>query len=496
MLSILCWVLQGFQIVLVSGRSETSPSGGEIKILGPPSLKDHYKPTNGRISAMPALFGIPVYNGNFVGILKIWPDHIDVCEKVPENYFQSDPMDEKTKAIALVERGTCTFVQKVKNCQEAGAKGVVVFNNAMDSLPLMSDDGTGDSVSIPSIIISSLDGAILKSNVQDDSGLDVEIEISWGLPRPDGRVEWELWTSCDMTSREKQFIADFKDVVKSLEDKHLFTPHYQISSGMMEASDSDCSNDRKYCMFGNEGVPGHQLLKETLLQLCVSKTGLSINDTLLWWDYVQIFNRDCAIDSTNWDGICSVAVLQELARKKGRTSIVETIKKCVFDSGGLDGPANELFDDEIDWFSQYGVHWIPAVTINNEMYSGNMLCPNPVDMATCSIFAAICAGFSPETIPTVCVEHREIGCPSRQNRDVCGVCGGDGRSCSTSAAKSIAAGFIVIIMLVIILACGIALYFKRRLSRADAQFDALRNMYEPLRDHDNSDTKAKANLQI
>jgi len=208
-----------------------------------------------------------------------------------------------------------------------------------------------------------------------------------------------------------------------------------------------------------------------------------------------MFNNECALESTKWAGICSTTVLEQLAREKVRTSIIENIKKCVFDSGGLDGPVNILLDEEIISFARYGVQWIPTVTINNEKYAGNMLCPNPVDLATCSIFAAICAGFSAETIPTVCLEHRDIGCPPRQNRDVCGVCGGDGSSCSTSAAKTIAAGFIVIIVLIIILACGIALFFKRRLSRADEQFNALRNMYEPLRDTDANDARARINPQ-
>jgi len=176
MLLILSLILRSL-VVFVSGRGETSPSGGEIKIIGPPNLKDKYKSDNGKINAMPALFGIPVYNGNFVGILEAFIDHMDVCDPLPANYFQSDPLDESTKKIALVERGTCTFVHKVKNCQKAGAKGVVVYNNVNDPLPIMADDGTADSVTIPSIIISKMDGLVLKSNVQDDSGLDVEIEI-------------------------------------------------------------------------------------------------------------------------------------------------------------------------------------------------------------------------------------------------------------------------------------------------------------------------------
>jgi len=296
-----------------------------------------------------------------------------------------------------------------------------------------------------------------------------------------------------MSSREVQFIADFKDVVYSLEDKTLFTPHYLIYNGMMEASDNDCTNDRKYCMFGVDGVSGSQLLRETLLQICVWKTGQDINDNLLWWDYVEMFNKDCASQFKNWDGICSATVLKKLAEDKIRSNIGENVKKCVFDSGGLDGPGNSEFDAEINSFTQYGVEWIPSVTINNEKYRGNMLCPNPVEIATCSVFAAICSGFAPETTPKVCLEHREVGCPAGENRDVCGVCGGDGSSCSTSAAKSIAVGFIVIIVLVITLTCGIALYFRHRLSRADEQFDALRNMYEPLRNTDNASEEQTVN---
>jgi len=85
-----------------------------------------------------------------------------------------------------------------------------------------------------------------------------------------------------MTSREKQFIADFKDVAYSLENKHLFTPHYEIKSGMMEASEEDCSNNRKYCTFGVNGVPGNKLLRETLKQICVWKTGQTLMDFVLW----------------------------------------------------------------------------------------------------------------------------------------------------------------------------------------------------------------------
>jgi len=172
----------------------------------------------------------------------------------------------------------------------------------------------------------------------------------------------------------------------------------------------------------------------------------------------------------------------ELAKAKSRNSIGSMIKKCVFDSGGLDGPTNIEFDAEIQSFSKYGILWVPTVTINNEKYRGSFLCPNPVEIGTCSIFSAICGAFALETIPQACLENRESGCPAGKTRDACGVCGGDGSSCSGSETKAIALGFFFIVLLMLGLTCAIGIYFVNRFSTNEEQFDALRNMYEPLHD--------------
>lgn len=126
------------------------------------------------------------------------------------------------------------------------------------------------------------------------------------------------------------------------------------------------------------------------------------------------------------------------------------------------------------------------MTINKELYSGNLLCPNPVDIATCSVFAAICAGFSPETVPQVCVERREVGCPSSEKRDECGVCGGDGSSCTAKVSKS-TVGFLLTILIVVGCAVGFGLYLRYRLAHTEDQLDALRSLYEPLQNYDPND---------
>ncbi|MFN7045362.1 MAG: PA domain-containing protein [Flavobacterium sp.] len=65
--------------------------------------------------------------------------------------------------IALIRRGLCAFVLKVKAAQDAGAIGVIMMNN-VDGTPVAmgGDDAT---ITIPSVMISKSDGDILQAAV-------------------------------------------------------------------------------------------------------------------------------------------------------------------------------------------------------------------------------------------------------------------------------------------------------------------------------------------
>jgi hypothetical protein len=63
--------------------------------------------------------------------------------------------------IAIVDRGTCNFTDKVLNAQKAGAIGVIVANNAGDSV--FSMGGTNRRINIPSVMVGQSDGAALKA---------------------------------------------------------------------------------------------------------------------------------------------------------------------------------------------------------------------------------------------------------------------------------------------------------------------------------------------
>ncbi len=62
--------------------------------------------------------------------------------------------------IPLIDRGTCTFVTKVKNAQNAGAATAIVGNNIAG--PPIGMGGTDPTITIPSIMVSLADATLFK----------------------------------------------------------------------------------------------------------------------------------------------------------------------------------------------------------------------------------------------------------------------------------------------------------------------------------------------
>ncbi len=66
-------------------------------------------------------------------------------------------------AIAVVDRGTCPFLQKVENAQAAGAVAVVIANNAAGAAPILSGSMTAAPPTIPAVSVTQDDGNALKA---------------------------------------------------------------------------------------------------------------------------------------------------------------------------------------------------------------------------------------------------------------------------------------------------------------------------------------------
>ncbi len=73
--------------------------------------------------------------------------------------------------IALIDRGTCTFVEKATFAEAAGAIAVIVVNNVPGSPPLMGGDDPG--LTIPTVSVTQTDGNAIRAQL--GTGVTVSI---------------------------------------------------------------------------------------------------------------------------------------------------------------------------------------------------------------------------------------------------------------------------------------------------------------------------------
>ncbi|MEG0188000.1 MAG: T9SS-dependent M36 family metallopeptidase [Algoriella sp.] len=71
---------------------------------------------------------------------------------------------EITDKIAVIYRGDCSFSIKVKNAQNAGAKGAIIVNNVDGMINMSGDDTT---ITIPAIAISKADGDLIINELKN-----------------------------------------------------------------------------------------------------------------------------------------------------------------------------------------------------------------------------------------------------------------------------------------------------------------------------------------
>ena len=88
--------------------------------------------------------------------------NVDGCLEFNETSFSNDFLfdeDSDLQPIIMVQRGGCTFVKKVRNIEKLGVKLAIIADNKVENSEelIMSDDGTGQSISIPSFIIRKQD---------------------------------------------------------------------------------------------------------------------------------------------------------------------------------------------------------------------------------------------------------------------------------------------------------------------------------------------------
>jgi len=122
-------------------------------------------PAVGNYDASDSAFGAPVPPVGITAAVSITNDAVgivtDACEPL---------VGFPLGAIALIERGNCSFAIKVFNAQNAGAVAAILYNNvpggpAVKVSAAAAPDVDASKVVIPSVMVSNNDGLLLRANL-------------------------------------------------------------------------------------------------------------------------------------------------------------------------------------------------------------------------------------------------------------------------------------------------------------------------------------------
>ena len=94
--------------------------------------------------------------------------------------FGCNPLEnpeEVAGKIALIDRGTCTFVTKARNAQQAGAIAAIICNFENTRVG-MADDGFGEDITIPVVMLTLGDCQKIRQNLED-------VQLTFQIPPSD-----------------------------------------------------------------------------------------------------------------------------------------------------------------------------------------------------------------------------------------------------------------------------------------------------------------------
>ncbi len=111
-------------------------------------------PASHQFSVALASFGPDVITHPLIGDIVYYSNPDPGCTPYPAGTFNGK--------LALIDRGTCFFENKVYHAQLAGAVGVIIVNN-VPGPPVTMGSANVYAISIPVVMISNTDGAIIKN---------------------------------------------------------------------------------------------------------------------------------------------------------------------------------------------------------------------------------------------------------------------------------------------------------------------------------------------
>ena len=293
-------------------------AAGKIQVFNPDSLRNEAADSAGYIEAGLANFGHIEYGSSSLGEVFVPKTNVDGCKPFAPDMFSTEAQnaifqDKVTFELPMIllDRGNCSFVTKVRNVERAGANVALIGDNKVEDSEvfIMSDDGSGHSVNIPSFLIRKSTADAFKKAYDDSKRIIVRVNIETG--KADETADVTLWysTPFDLTVTQ---LEGLRDTIPAFDSRIHFQTKIR-SKPCLVCSETemkrDCLSDGLYCPLQPisptqqikeyyEKIPGQALMHQSLIAKCVhianyhqsSDSAQAMRKSL---DYMIDFAKNC-----------------------------------------------------------------------------------------------------------------------------------------------------------------------------------------------------------
>jgi len=185
--------------------------------------------------------------------------------------------------------------------ENLGVAVAIIIDNRPEMIDeiLMSDDGTGGGIRIPSMLIGTNDGDKLVEwykNASEEEREQMIIMCEFVMPEHD-IVDLDFWFTSS-SDRAIDFLEDFTKIEKHLGALLNFKPRYvfwECTNCDAAYLEKDCLGGGRYCAVesSNANIKGRDIVLEDVRQLCLWEDLSAKNDTISWWKYMKRVHSTC-----------------------------------------------------------------------------------------------------------------------------------------------------------------------------------------------------------
>ena len=368
---------QKFLIKLFSFILLLESINSQLTILNPPSLSSRF--INNTINMQYGTVGVlnDFYIRGQIILETITPTR-DACYPLTGINLRKNNntiYDENFK-ILITFSGSCSFSQKARNAQNAGASMIIIINKNNDLIKREM----GNDIYIPVAFINNKDGKILEEFILNNPNEQILVEVDF-TPTEKDFVYFKFFFSSS-EPKAYELIGNMTKYLYQFGGNVFFTPFYVVHKNPYyvyenPTSDTNCISRGVYCYYPKETTitqEGRKILMEDIRQKCMYR--LNRGDNIKYYfKYLATFAKLCInTEKKSLTRECSQKTLIELGYSK------DYLDKCVATSfdvlpGDLNynyylEKNNKLLEREYNRIIRYKLTSFPAVLIDGKQISG------------------------------------------------------------------------------------------------------------------------------